>query len=992
MRNQFLTALVLGSAAVICSPGQASAQLLRPAASALAQAPAAQNPAATQAAQPLPPDAIARNACGTALAPPSVEPPPNITFIWSWELCMPSQGNFSSIEGETYQFYVKFPGLISRPKEGVWSPWNEEAENVAKADFLILMRDTAFLDDLRIEVTDHTFPNGAIGKMVAYIAEERERVKIVDYRDGKGEPIKIIKRSDIDEKLREKDITVRLDSFVDLAMIRRVETVLDELMTAKGFANSRITHTLTEVAGGPKLVNVTFIVNEGPKDKISKLDFIGNSAFSDGTLTKKFKENKPKRSFLVGGWFRGGGTWKETAFEEDAARAVDFYQREGYARARIGQPEIKVLRESKDGGTRWVELRIPVTEGPRYRMGELTFEGNKVLTAAQVRPIYKLKAGEWYSRKKLYDGFRTTQQVYGQGGYMEWTPAPMFKYSDDPDPIEQALTNLVPPMLLAGEEPKAAGVKKVDPIVHVNVLFQEGPQYFVNRITFTGNTTTRDNVIRREMRLVEGGVFDSEALKFSVRRLNQLGYFTEIHGDERDTKIDKNTGTQTTGAQTTSPPNTVDVTMRLSEQNRNQLTFGAGVSQYEGVFGQLAFQTSNFLGRGESLTVQVTAGDRSQNFQLAFTEPYLFDRNITGGFDVFKRSLDYIGYYTQKSSGGNLMFGVPVANFSRMFFQYSYQSVKITNLNEALIDQSCLFSSTGCRTISPGDLSGLTSAQKEVISRNPFILESLLLGQGGSRTVSSVTPSFVHNTVDNPIFPNTGKKLTASVDLALLGGNTTYIKPTAEAIVFKRHLPRTSFGFRAQAQYIRPIGTQPCLEDPTLTCDKQLPIFERLTLGGEYSIRGLDLRSVGPTVPQSVAVLGGNKSLLFNAEYMISIASQVRFVLFYDAGQVRDVGKSFAWKEDVTEIVFPPSPPLVDALNILSTLTPINAPGVTTRVVGQTSAFKTSTGVELRFFMPVLNVPFRLIYAWNPQREGVLDNQLQPQKAKIFRFAVGTTF
>jgi outer membrane protein assembly factor BamA len=115
-------------------------------------------------------------------------------------------------------------------------------------------------------------------------------------------------------------------------------------------------------------------------------------------------------------------------------------------------------------------------------------------------------------------------------------------------------------------------------------------------------------------------------------------------------------------------------------------------------------------------------------------------------------------------------------------------------------------------------------------------------------------------------------------------------------------------------------------------------------------------------------------------------------VLFYDAGQVRDVGKSFAWKEDVTELVFPPSPPLIDALNILSTLTPIDAPGVTTRVIGQASAFKTSTGVELRFFMPVLNVPFRLIYAFNPQREGVLDNTLQPQKSKIFRFAVGTTF
>ncbi len=119
-----------------------------------------------------------------------------------------------------------------------------------------------------------------------------------------------------------------------------------------------------------------------------------------------------------------------------------------------------------------------------------------------LQPLYKMKPGEWYSRKKLYDGFRTTQQVYGRAGYMEWTPAPMFKYSDDPDPIHQAAMALVPPMLLAPEEPEGGG-KQPDPIVNVNVLFQEGPRYFVNRITFTGNTTTRDNVIRREMRLYE---------------------------------------------------------------------------------------------------------------------------------------------------------------------------------------------------------------------------------------------------------------------------------------------------------------------------------------------------------------------------------------------------------------------------------------------------------------------------------------------------------
>jgi outer membrane protein insertion porin family len=976
MRKPFLPVLTLVAFAAVCAPFASFAEAALPQAVPAGQAPTPAGQVAPEAPAPvLQPGAVAMNACGTSFAQPENLPPAGSPpFVWNLELCFDRQGGTSTVESETYLYYLRIKDFVSSPVQNRFITYDDGVEQTMRDDFKRLWA-TNFLDDLSIEVTDHTFPNGVVGKMVVYRMEERERVKIVDYRNGKGDPIKLIKRSDIDDKLREKNIEVRLDSFLDESAIRRVKSVLDDLMTEKGFSNATIGHKVTPVAGGPKLVNVTFTIDEGPKMKIRKVDFIGNTAVSDGKLQRKLKENKPKG---ILSWITGGGTFKETAFEEDAARVVDYYQRKGYAKARIGQPEIKVIADSKDGDTRWIELRIPVNEGPRYRMGELAFDGNKIVPSTALATVYKMKPGDWYNRKDLYDGFKKTQEFYGRAGYMEWTPAPMFKFSDDPDPIEQALDAQVPDLLKAVPETDGTNGsngggtgKAAAPIVNVTVQMNEGPQYFVNRITFTGNTTTRDNVIRREMRLVEGGVFDTEALKYSVRRLNQLGYFTEIHGDERDTKIDKTTGKQ----------NTVDVTMKVAEQNRNQLTFGAGVSQYEGVFGQLAFQTANFMGRGESLTVQMTAGDRSQNYQLAFTEPFLFDRNITGGFDVFKRSLDYIGYYTQKSTGGNLIFGFPVADFSRMFINYSYEQVKMTNLNEALIDQSCLLREAGCQIISSlSNLSQLTPTQLEVLNRNPFVADSLLIGQGGSRIISKVIPSFVHNTVDNPIFPNQGKRLTAAVDLAVLGGNTQYFKPRLEAIYFKRHLSRTSIGFRAQAEYIKAVGDT-----------ETLPIFERLFLGGEYSIRGFDIRSVGPTVPGSQVVLGGNKSLLFNAEYLISIASQVRIVLFYDAGQVRDVGQSFGLKEDLTRLVPPPTPALFDRF-ATSSLSALNAPGVTTEVIGKTSAFKTSTGVELRFFMPVLNVPFRLIYAWNPQREGVLNNNLQPQKDTVFRFAVGTTF
>ena len=355
----------------------------------------------------------------------------------------------------------------------------------------------------------------------------------------------------------------------------------------------------------------------------------------------------------------------------------------------------------------------------------------------------------------------------------------------------------MPDALAAPPEPETKEAKAA-PTVDVTMQLTEGKQYFVNRITFTGNTTTRDNVIRREVRILEGNVFSTEALKYSVKRLNQLGYFKNLEGNEKDLKVDKVAGKD----------NQVDVTLKLEEQNRNQLTFGAGVSQYEGVFGQLSFQTANFLGRGESLTLSLQAGDRAQNYQLAFTEPFLFDRNMTGGFDIYKRNLQYVGYYTQRSTGGNMMFGFPVGSWARTFMTYSYEQVRITDLSEALLDPACVSSPAGCSLLSSlGDLSQLTDTQREQINRNPFLVDSLLIGQGGKRTISKVTPTFVQNTVDNPIFPTQGKKLTASMDLAVLGGNTQYYKPSVEAIWFHQH-DRPDLGRVPRAVAVHQAGRQ----------------------------------------------------------------------------------------------------------------------------------------------------------------------------------------
>ena len=845
--------------------------------------------------------------------------------------------NESLIEPQTYLYYIQ--AQTSRPSDKVWIPFNEQTEQTLLGDFKRLWA-TNFLDDLRIELLDATYASGEPGKYVIFHMEERPRVKIVDYPAA-------IDRSKLDEKMKEAGVTLRLDSFLDQGVVRRVEGILRNLMAEKGHQFAEVSSKTEELPGGPKLVRVMFDVNEGPKVKVREIEFVGNQEVSDGSLKRRMKETK-EHWFLS--WITGRGTYQATKFEEDAEKVEEFYRENGYIQARVGTPEIRTIEDSGDKETRWVQLRIPVTEGNRYRVGTVTFDGNKVVNTDFLEPLFKLKRGEYYSEKNVRKGFEKAREIYGAGGYFEFTGYPDMEFLDTAEgPVDGP----------------------AQPTVNVTMRLQEGEQYFVNRITFTGNTTTRDNVIRREMRLVEGGVFSTEALKYSIRRLNQLGYFQNLEQSPDAVDVQKNPAAK----------NEVDVTLKLEEQNRNQLTFGAGVSQFEGFFGQLSFQTSNFMGRGESLTLSLQAGSRAENYQVAFSEPFLFDRNITGGIDVFKRSLQYVNQFTQDSSGGNIMFGFPVADFSRLFLTYSFESTKVSDFNEAFFDPTCFYREGGCRDISLDDPSQLTPDALELLRRNPFLQDSLLIGTGGKRTISKIVPSFVFNTVDNPIFPTTGRRLSMSMDFAGFGGNTNFLKPSIEAVGFFRHTSRTSFGFRGQLQYIRPFGST-----------AYLPIFERLYLGGEYSIRGFDIRSIGYRDPNTNLVLGGNKSLLFNAEYLITIAGPVRLVLFADAGQVRNLGEHFAWKEDVVVVTPPPLPLLFDPFTATRLTSPGGAPANTSQVVGETYAFKVSTGAEVRFFMPVLNVPFRLIFAHNPSRVGVLDNQFQPTERFTFRFAVGTTF
>ncbi|RPH35799.1 MAG: hypothetical protein EHM91_16780, partial [Planctomycetota bacterium] len=259
---------------------------------ARAQAPAgvaAAPPPAGQEAPAQPPAAPAQGRliwCGQEIGPPSNLPPagsgPVIYYIG---VCFPEQGGVSVIEPETYLYYIHTKTSV--PSENRWVPWDEVAtvESI-KQDFKSLWG-TTFLDNLAIDVTDYTFSNGVTGKLVAYNIEERQRVKVVSYEGAKH-----LEEAKIDEKLKEENAQIRLDSFIDPATVRKVKKIVLDLLAEKGFQFASVTPEIKAIPGGPKLVNLTFLVDEGPLVKIRDVEFTGNKAIGSSALKRQMKNNK----------------------------------------------------------------------------------------------------------------------------------------------------------------------------------------------------------------------------------------------------------------------------------------------------------------------------------------------------------------------------------------------------------------------------------------------------------------------------------------------------------------------------------------------------------------------------------------------------------------------------------------------------------------------------------------------------------------------------
>ncbi len=818
-------------------------------------------------------------------------------------------------------------------------------EDTLRRDFQALWN-TQFFEDIKLRVEDS--PDVANGKIIIFEVKERPIIRRIRY-DG----IHSVSESDILDRFKERKVGLTVESQFDPTKIKKAEVVLKELLGEHGRQFAKVTPQYERIASSNAVILI-FKIEEGPKVKVGKIKFTGNHAFSDRKLIRAMRNDRP---YAIPLYFFNipvmSKTYDRDKLNEDLEVGIrGLYQDNGYFRVTVKDPIIENVDTSgfrmkmpMMGRThgKAVNITIPIEEGARYRMGTLKIvsaDPDKALSLKvdALKSIFPLKPGDIFAADKLRKAMKDYTSAYGEYGFIDFTSEPDFDIDD---------------------------AKK---IINLTLRFDEQKQYYVRRIEFTGNTTTRDKVIRRELLIDEGQLFNKRAWEVSILRLNQLDYFEKIEADKA-VEIKRNT-----------KEGTVDLTLKLKEKGKQSIGLQGGVSGLAGSFIGLTYQTNNFLGLGETLTFSAQFGDLQRSFVFGFTEPYLFDRPISTGFTLFssRYSFDqakqtalllgqsvsinpqFIQNYNQDSTGFTVFASYPLRKFSftRLGVTYGYSRTNITAFNQA---STLLFTQLQYRSIAgPSALNGIIS--------------------------STLTPTLTYNTVDNPINPTHGKSYYYSLAFqgGPLGGNVNAITNVFEWKYFRPiNKRRNVLGFHVQSAYITGYG------------GKEVPPYSRFYMGGEQDIRGFDIRSISPvtfiptTIPQSftytdptslsgagfpitrtftVPILaytitfpGGDLQGFGNVEYRIPIVgSIVGASLFFDAGTNGIVRKD-ALRLDPTGFdnltqQFPGAIANAGLSRQLSV-----APNTNFHL-------RSSTGIEFVVQLPIIQAPFRVYYAYNVNR------------------------
>ncbi len=815
-------------------------------------------------------------------------------------------------------------------------PGDPYDEKILRRDFRALWN-TGFVDDIRLVVTD-----GDQGKIITFYLREKKTIRSIEYVGNKSATL-----SDILERFKERKVRLSVRSQYDPVVIRRAQVVLEQLLSERGRMFARVTHRTRNLP--PNSVRLVFVVKEGPKVKVGKVRFEGNTIFGNKKLVRAMKRSR--RTGIPPWFWIFRKTYHEGKMEADLEMVRSLYQDAGYFKALVHRPEVTMVDTSrrwplfflKWGRGKRMDVKIKVEEGELYRMGEFKIRGNKVLKQEQLEPIFGMKKGDIFNASKARESLDNFRKLYGEFGYINFTAVPQIDFNDK------------------------------ERLIDFSLDFEEDKQFFVRRVEFAGNAKTRDKVIRRELFLTEGGIFSTRLWDISVLRVNQLGFF-EV-AKEEDYDIQQN-----------NKDATVDILLNVKERGRQSIGFSGGVSGLAGSFVGVNYSTNNFLGLGETLSVQTQFGDFQKLYSFGFTEPYLLDRPITTGFTIFKSEFKFdqarqaavlsgldpdafqdnrfsqnlFQNFQQNTTGFTVYTSYPLRKkFARVGLSYSYSISNMTAFSNA----SRLF------------FSGLFFRGFDT----PNSLE-------GIRT-SKITPTITHNTVNNQWAPTRGKSLYlgGSISGSFLGGNVNMFRPVAEFKMFRPIHKRNVVGFRVQGSFITGYG------------GVVAPPFQRFYIGGENDLRGFRIRSISPLVwfptrqsvrpvndngtrmtgrdgnllspiefPSSTIIFPGADSMLVsNFEYRIPILGPVTLAYFVDAGTSWILQKNqLRLRPETLSELRDSFPEDIFHFPIKDELETIRSTNGRIRV---------STGLELQILMPVMNVPFRIYWARNIRRlDGVL--------------------
>ncbi|MDD5350304.1 MAG: outer membrane protein assembly factor BamA [Chthoniobacteraceae bacterium] len=558
----------------------------------------------------------------------------------------------------------------------------------------------------------------------------------------------------------------------------------------KGYKDTEV-KTVIKTDEKTNKANVTFVITEAQRTIIQRVRFEGNTVFSAKELRKVIKTRK----HYIFSFLDKSGRVDKDLISADVDALRDFYQNHGYADVKIGDPAI-----SRREGSSKVDVSFPIQEGPQYHVASITIGGARLFSAQELGAALRLKEGSVYSPEGIQKDVKKIQDIYGARGYID--------------------TQVVPVSTSAG-----------NCLYAITYRVDEGSQSYVNRVNISGNTRTKDKVIRRELALGPGDLYNSVYADASKQRLQNLNYFDRVDVFPSDT----------------SAPGKKDVNVVVNEKRTGSLNFGAGYSTIDSVIGFVELSQSNFditnwpnfTGGGERFRARVQAGSERKDIVVSLTEPYFLDYQLAVGGELFYRDADYLSnVYNQRNYGFDLFTRKAINQDLSWRIDYRLEEIELYKMQDWASD--------------------------------------VMKADDGNHLKSQVGPSLVYDTRDSVFLTRRGTRadLSAYVAGGPLGGNDSI------------------YGANLQvSHYISlPWDTILTLSGEAGSVDSwdnsdHVPIFDRLYLGGSNNLRGFKFRDVGPK-DNNDEPIGGNSMARFTAEYTYPIIDRVRGALFYDMGYV----------------------------------------------------------------------------------------------------------